>query len=272
MMLLIWTWVAAETVPVHAFPTPCIDPRFPVIHHGWILGCNRRGLVAESYNPQTYRTTQLPAGYEYVGLGGAVQLGADGSFSLTTKTLDKKERILEAVNAPPAGNENIWVYTTDEAVFYKEGRQAQSVQARPKGWYPPALWGERIVWVENDGVGGETLWLWDLETTRPLMPSSSPQRHPIASGLWLGWVEEEKIWLGNFQLNEKRVIDAKAVDRLALHNEKACWSQWGEDDIDIHCSDGFVLKREKHQLWPSLWGNKLVFQEDGRLMMYQFEG
>jgi len=47
-----------------------------------------------------------------------------------------------------------------------------------------------------------------------------------------------------------------------------CWSQWGVVDIDIHCSDGFVLKREGHQLWPSVYDNWLLFQENGKPMIY----
>ena len=260
----------AETLPIHALSASCMDPRFPVFHHDWIVGCNHHGLIEKLYHPQTRQTLKLPRGYEVVGLGEAIQLGKDGAFFIEEKTLNRSERILEQVNAPPTGRAEVWAYTTEDAVYYKEGRQAKSITANPIGWYPPALWGGQVVWVE-DSDGKEVLWVWDLENIRILTPSSSAQRHPISSGPWLGWIEDAQIQLWNVLDQSKRIINAQVVDRLALYQETACWSQWGDIDIDIHCSNGFVLKRKKHQLWPSLSVEGLLFQEDGRLMLHRFE-
>ncbi len=94
------------------------------------------------------------------------------------------------------------------------------------------------------------------------------QRHPTAVADIFAWVEDDHI--GFWKKEEKPIwFEAYVVDRLALTEKHLCWSQRGED-IDIHCRDGFVLKRKKHQLWPSIWSDYLIFREEGQLMLYRF--
>ena len=100
-----------------------MDPRFPILHQGWIVGCDARGFVAALYNPATYQKRTLPVSVESIGLGSGIHLGRAGLFSMEEE-LHAEVRIVELINAPPAGKGEHWVYTTEDSVFYKKGRQA----------------------------------------------------------------------------------------------------------------------------------------------------
>lgn len=94
------------------------------------------------------------------------------------------------------------------------------------------------------------------------------QRHPIANGNLLAWVEGENIGFWNREEQHPSFIPALVVDRLTMDEHRVCWSQRGAD-IDIRCSDGFVLHRKGHQLWPAIWNDMLIFREKGQLMIYK---
>ena len=69
---------------------------------------------------------------------------------------------------------------------------------------------------------------------------------------------------------EPTLWSANVVDRITADDKRFCWSERGAD-INIHCSDGFILNRKGHQIWPSLWNGFLLFRENQQLMLYRFE-
>ena len=263
--------ILANPIPVYALPNRCLDPRYPTLHQGWVIGCDSAGLVDRAYHIQSMKTVYFDEGREFVGLGSGVQLGSAGVFNIERQTRDKTVRIRNAT-APPIYSSERWGYTTQNEICIQKGRVTQKSAANPRGWYPPAWWKDSLVWVEDDGKGGEDLWLWNPSQGSPkaLWTKGGNQRHPISKGARLAWVEDNRI--GLWEDTELKFIESvSVVDRLALSQDRICWSQKNQgEDIDIYCHDGFVLKRSKHQTWPVLWKDYLLFREDGLMMLYQF--
>ena len=273
MISLIWLVLTvtlwANPIPIYSFPDQCIDPRFPTLHKGWIVGCDPRGMVDRAYHIESMKTVRFPKEVEYVGLGDVIQLGSLGVFDLSNQKWNKKIRIRKS-NAPSVQLGQQWAYTSAHGVHIQEGNVSRKIQAHPRGWYAPAWWNNSIVWVEDDGKGGEALWKWNTKQgVEPLLQSQENQRHPVAQEDRLVWVEDHAIGVWEYG-HLPRYISARVVGRVALTKERLCWSQRAKD-IDIHCTNGFVLSREKHQLWPSMWREYLLFREDGQLMLYKFE-
>ena len=272
-MILLWCLkqVLANPIPVYALPNRCLDPRYPTLHKGWIIGCSSSGLVDRAYHLESMDTVYFDEGREFVGLGAGVQLGSAGVFDIETQTKDKVVRIRDA-NAPPVYSNAQWGYTTENNVCIQKGRVTQKSSALPRGWYPPAWWRSGLVWVEDDGQGGEELWYWNPAQGAPksLWDKEGNQRHPIAYKERLAWIEDNRIVI--WEAAKPRFIDmVSAVDRLAIDSKRLCWAQkTKKEDIDIHCDDGFRLERSKHQTWPALWNDYLLFREDGLMMLYTF--
>lgn len=270
MFFLLRTLIA-ETVPIYSFPYACIDPRFPTIHKGWIVGCNPRGMIDQAYHIESRRLQRLSASSESIGFGKGLFQEQYGVWNLQTREYETFPRIRVELNAPLGGSGEQWAYTTESSVGIIQGRQSVSIDARPRGWYPPVWWGDRVVWVEDDGSGGEDLWIYSASTGASILRGGAlSQRHPVANEEYLAWIEGDRIGIWHQDRQEPKFIDASVVDRLTMDSNRVCWSQRGED-IDIHCSDGFVLRREGHQVWPALWNNILIFREFNQLMMYKME-
>jgi len=261
----------AEPVPIYPFPYSCIDPRFPTLHKGWVVGCNPQGMIDQVYHVESMRSQRLFHSSESIGLGEGLFQEQHGVWNLQKHEYDDFPRIRVELNAPLRGTGKQWAYTTESSLGIVQGRQSMSIDAHPRGWYPPAWWGDRVVWVEDDGSGGEDLWMYSVsEGASVLRGGAVSQRYPVANDIFLAWIEGNQIGIWNQNHQEPRFINASVVDRLTMDSQRVCWSQRGED-IDIHCSDGFILQRKGHQLWPSLWNGILIFRESNQLMMYKMD-
>ena len=268
-MVFLLGMLFAEPIPIYAFPYSCIDPRFPTLHKGWIVGCDPRGMIDQAYHIESMRIQRLSASSEYIGLGEGLFQAKHGVWNLSTQSREKFPRLRADVNAPLSGKGAKWAYTTNQSLGIVEGRILTEIAAQPRGWYAPAWWGEDIIWVEDDGAGGEDLWMYSLrDGARIFRGGPLDQRHPIAYENRLAWIEGKTIGLWDREEDQPSFVSALVVDRLTMDQKRVCWAQRG-DDIDIHCSDGFVLHRKGHQLWPSLWNDILLFREEGQLMMYK---
>lgn len=270
-MLFLLGTLFAEPVPIYSFPYSCIDPRFPTLHKGWVVGCNPRGMIDQAYHIESRRIQRLSEESESIGFGEGLFQKQHGVWNLQEKHYDPFPRVRAQVNAPLSGSGNQWAYTTEASLGIIQGRQSVSIEAHPRGWYPPVWWGNRVVWVEDDGAGGEDLWIYSAAKGASLLRGGPlDQRHPIANDMYLAWIEGGQIGIWHQDHKEPRFVEASVVDRLTMDANRVCWSQRGID-IDIHCSDGFILHRKGHQIWPSLWNGILLFREAGQLMMYKLE-
>ena len=270
-MWLLWGLGFANPIPIYSIPYSCIDPRFPTLHKGWIVGCDMSGMLAQAYHVESMQLQHIDVATEYVGLGMGLLQEKYGVWNFEEAARSFVPRITKEINAPPSGSEHGWAYTTESHLGVLQGRVSHEIEAQPRGWYPPVWWGDSVVWVEDDGKGYGDLWIYSVQEGASLLRGGElDQRYPIAMGNRLAWIEGDTIaiWL---QGEHAPIIQkASVVDRLAMDENRICWAQRGED-IDIQCSDGFVLKREGHQLWPSLWNGFLLFREEGRLMLYRWE-
>jgi hypothetical protein len=227
--------------------------------------------VAQAYHVESMRIQHLDSPSEFVGLGDGLQQGKKGIWILEDEKREVFPRIHQHINAPPTGKDSKWAYTTEEELGILEGRHLQKISAHPRGWYPPAWWGDSVVWVEDDKKGGEDLWIFSKEEGARLFRGGAlEQRHPTSFGETLAWLEGDSIGIWSLGKPKPTFLNAHVVDRLAMDEDHICWSEQGSD-IDIHCNDGFVLQRKGHQLWPSLWGDFLLFREEGQLMLYRMD-
>ena len=273
-MWLFLGMVLANPIPIYRVPFACLDPRFPTIYDGWIVGCNPKGMVAKIYHIESMRVQDLSIESEFVGVdsnGHTLMMGRHGVWDITQEKANSFPRIKRELTAPPAGKNDVWAYTTSHGISILTGRQRQDIASNPRGWYPPAWWGKSIVWVEDDGQGGEDLWIYTVQDGAKIFRGGQvSQRHPVALADRLAWIEGARIGVWSKEKEEPSFLEADVVDRLALDQKRLCWSERG-DDIDIHCDDGFSLSRPGHQIWPALWKGYLIFREGTQLMLYRFE-
>jgi hypothetical protein len=68
--------------------------------------------------------------------------------------------------------------------------------------------------------------------------------------------------------------DTGFLDGPTLDGGVACWSDRAAlargGDIDVRCSDGFVLARAGHQLHPSRSRGRMIVREGARLLAVAF--
>ena len=92
---------------------------------------------------------------ESIGFGAGLFQKQD-VWNLQEREYDPFPRVRVQVSAPLSGVGDQWAYTTEASLGIIQGRQSMSIEAHPRGWYPPAWWGDWGVWVEDDGTGGKT--------------------------------------------------------------------------------------------------------------------
>ena len=260
--LLSTVWVRGTTTPLHDLPHSCIDSRYPVFMQDRVISCAANHKVGRGLSLKTGEVFQFSATETQVGFGDAVVLGKLGTYDFLEKKVSQKDRIVEDLVSPPVSMGNNVAYLGEEFVALRIGRQSFTHKANPNGWYPPALSNKWVGWVENDQI-----YVWNPMTGDPSVNIGNG-RHIQGNATGFFWYTDTHIHFWSPHTEEKWRIKAKVVDRLGVFEDRVCWSQWGDKDIDIHCSDGFVLQRKGNQLWPSIYKDWLLFQENGKPMVY----
>lgn len=265
-------------VPLHALEHRCLDPRYPALAGPWAVGCGPGGLVDRAVNLESGALVEL--GVE--GRSPALAEGAVLFVTPTTTILVRLERPEERATlsrspltlvAPPAfDGERLALVGEDQVLLGAPGeRLSRRWEARPAGWYPPALAGAWVAWVEG-GDGGEDVYAVDTsraEGPRALAGGSGYQRHVVGSGTTLAWVEDEAVALMDTRTQELRRLPAKTgfSAPISLWGEVVCWEERGGADLDLRCSDGLVAGGPGHQEAPSRWGPWLLYRSGGRVWL-----
>jgi hypothetical protein len=232
----------------------------------WILGCGPDGSPDRVLHTRSGRLLRLEGRASSFG-ERPILSGRDGGVADFAGGIDRKLRVLAGLSAPPVYSSGRIATIGIEEVSLRIGAQTYVLPSSPRGWYPPAIWEDSMLWVEDDGAGGEDIWIWSPLSDRGRLLAGGPesQRHVVADRSGAAWIEDEAVVLWDGSL--VRRLPAAPVDRLAYSGGVACWSEWVDSGIDIRCSDGASLGRAGNQLWPSVSRNWLLFQEDGQAML-----
>ena len=284
-------------VPLYGLDHACQDARYPALAGPWVVACGPDGRVDRALSLLTGVEVSLPIRPISPGLGegspgldeglllavgdpaGLVRLSPQGA------TLADLPRIHTPVTAPPAtdGRRGALVAEDRVSAWPLEAASRVTHAARPVGWYPPALAGTLLAWVEDGGVDGEDVWALDLAAAkaadkasgeaaapRPLAAGPGHQRHVVASGTTMAWVEPGALVVLDTVSGERRrlPVDTGFSAPPALWRDVACWEERpaagaeGEaNGVDIRCSDGVTAEGPGHQRWPSRYGPWLLYRE-----------
>jgi hypothetical protein len=205
--------------------------------------------------------------------GGLILLEAEGP-----QLMDDITRIHHRLLAPPAVSEDWIAVITETSVqaFPATQRNRRTFSANAAGWYPPALSPPFVAWVEDGGDKGEELVWLDTEQGREgqiLSGGAGDQRHVVASGPYLAWVEPDAVVVLDTRTDKRKAYSTRSGFNgpPALWNGTVCWESREGSDVDILCSNELEIRRPGHQLWPSLFSEWLIYREDDLLFIYRLE-
>lgn len=281
---------AGAAVPVHDLGHPCLDLRYPALAGAWVVACGPDGRVDRALSLQTGTEHRLPVAMTSPGLGDGVLLAVGPEAALVRLQEQGAElvdlpRVRSAATAPPAVQGEWAAMVLEESVTAWPLEQASRrlKEAKPAGWYPPALAEGVVAWVADGGEDGEDVWALALTERRadPTLLSGGPghQRHVVGSGPWLAWVEPDAIVLLHTVDGQRRRIPAETGFSAppSLWQDVVCWETRQEGSVagqgvkgqgvDIRCSDGLDAAGPGHQRWPSRHGPWLLYRQGSQLWL-----
>lgn len=216
-----------------------------------------------------------------VGLGDGVLVATGQRGGLFRLTLDGAERVDQAARvvnetvAPPGvGDREIAVLEGTRLLVGAVDSRARAVfPTTPAGWYGVAVGDGLVAWVVDGGATGEDVWMVDTSarhpTPTPLAQTAVHERHVVASGRSLAWVEGETLVQLDTTTRERSTV-ASGTGFSApptAWDAVLCWEERGTD-VDIVCSDGARRDGPGHQQWPSRWDRWLLYRQQGDVLLY----
>ncbi len=266
-------------VPLHALRERCADPRYPALAGPWAVGCGPDGLVDRAVNLETGALVELP-------VDGRSPALAEGELLFVTREGTRRVRLGVGEDgaelsrypfplvAPPAyDGEHLALLAEDHVqVGSPEERAGRRWDARPAGWYPPALAWPWVAWVEDAGPDGEDIRAVDTSrAAEPLSLAHGPgyERHVVGSGPFLAWVEDEHVVILDTRDLGRHAIPARAgfSAPISLWRDVACWERRDGADLDVVCSDGLRAEGPGHQEAPSRFGPWLLYRAAGQVWL-----
>ena len=156
-------------------------------------------------------------------------------------------------------------------IFRLDERLRRTWEATPAPWYPPAIDGELLAWVDVRGES-EDVWVLHQGQAMPLADGPGHERHVAVSGDRVGWIDDRgvNIWNATTGEQESWVTDAHTSRRLSLDGSTACWEAWNGTDVDVHCTDGVSWDGPGHQRGPDRQGEQLLVVDQGRALLLVF--
>lgn len=264
-------------VPLYALAAPCDDPRYPALAGPFVVGCGPDGLVDRALSLQTGRVLTLPLQARSPALDdGQIYIpGFEGGLIRLTEpepTLaEDTAAIHDTLVAPPAlRGPHVAVLTADRVQAAAVTDHARRLyDAHPVGWYPPAIAGDRVAWIDTGGAdpSASAVWWMPLEGGAPA--PLGPGRHVVGSARRLAWVTDDALVVLDLDTSQRtqRPVQTGFSAAPAVWQDVLCWEAWGEADLDIQCDDGVSVTRPGHQQWPSRFAQWLVFREGGQVWL-----
>ncbi|MBN1334617.1 MAG: hypothetical protein JXB39_01520 [Deltaproteobacteria bacterium] len=276
-------WIPSVEVdlrPLPALAAPCKDRRYPRLVGHWAVGCGVEGWVDRLVDLATREVIVLDGGGRTPGVGTPGMLLAldERPARLWTLPAQVHASIPNPCAHPPvappalAGNE-VAITTRHRVVRFRAGEAVARLQgADPLPWYPPALAGGFMAWVDGREreVTGTDVWAWD-GGGKPVPVAREPgdQRHVAGSGHWLGWIDDRGVVVEDLVSGERSTVRAASGFRagLTLWGPVACWEDRAGGSVDVACSDGLTIRGDQDQGWPSRWGPWLLLRVDGEVRL-----
>lgn len=264
-------------VPLYALKAPCDDPRYPALAGPFVVGCGPSGLVDRALSLQTGRLLPLPRSARSPALddGQVYIAGVDGGLIRLTEPAPTLAEDIGTIHdvlvAPPALlGDHVAVLTADRVQAAAVTDHARRLyDAHPVGWYPPAIAGDRVAWIDTGGTdpSAAAVWWMPLGGGRPAPLGAG--RHVVGSAHLLAWVTPEALVVWDLDTDQQtaRPIRTGFSAPPAVWQDVLCWEAWGEADLDIVCDDGLSVTRPGHQQWPSRFSRWLVFREGGQVWL-----
>lgn len=270
--------VPGAAVPLYALSRGCQDDRFPRLAGPYVVGCGKGGRVDRILSLETGELFELDEGLSHAGTGEAALYApgaAGGLWRLTRQGPVRAEGVTvvreRPLGMPATDGVHLAVLTGPHLQAFSASSPARRlVETRAAGWEAPALSWPGVAWTVVDEAGDHDVhWLPEAGQGQPEALAAGPgdQRLVVAQGGWLAWVDEGEVVLHEVDSGARQRLPARTGFNgpPALWQGVACWESREEDgDIDLRCSDGRHLDRPGDQLWPSLWGPWLLFQEEGK--------
>lgn len=268
------------TVPLYAF-SPCEDPRYPALSGAWVVGCGKEGLVdwALSLSDSSLITLPVSGRAPALAQGQVLFVEPTGTRLVVLGESESRQprdlaRFPQVQVAPPGFDGQHLALLRSEALVVgaPADRGSRVWEARPMGWYPPAIAWPWVAWVQDAGDGDEDVYA--VNTSRadppfPLAKGPEHQRHVVASGEFLAWVEDDRVVLLDTTTMSRQVIPARTGFSAppSLWGGVLCWEERGKEDIDIVCSDGMRADGPGDQEAPSRWGPWLLYRARGQVWL-----
>ncbi len=272
--------VEVRLLPLPALAAPCADRRFPRLAGPWAMGCGPTGRVDRAVDLRTREVIELASAGSAPGVGSPGVLVAVGQRPGRFWRLPAQ--VPEAIPvpgtavpiAPPAvSDDEVALLVPGRVARFRAGEPVARLQdADPLPWYPPALAGGWMAWVDGRerGVTGTDVWIWDgAGKPLPLARQAGNERHVAGSGRWLGWIDDHSVAVEDLSTGERRSVRAEAGFRagLSLWGPVACWEDRAGGSVDAACSDGLAIRGDGDQGWPSRWGPWLLLRVDGQVRL-----
>ena len=239
----------------------CADPRIPYISGQEILFCDEDGLPTQIFNLQSGEVARfehpiLWFSSEYVWFGGI-----EGGLRARNEDLDagsSRHRILfEPQGGPVFFKNEALVVHGSEIVWKKKNVGHRKSDAYAKSWEHPVLNECGAFWIDKHD---RIVW-WKRDGSVELSLSKDHPRSLVGEGHWVGWAEDDRVWLWNCEHGSEYSWSGRAIDRIAIKAGVLCWSFWTGADADIQCSNDLRIQLEGDQLWPSLGNGWLIFRD-----------
>ena len=280
-------WLAAAlglgapglALPLYAHDEPCADPRFPAVAGGWLFSCDAQGRVAQALRLDDGHAVALPVAVEQPAVGpGCIYVpGVNGGLwrlgDGAPEAVGAVALVVEPLAAPPVTDCAHIALLTDNAVqaFAVGDRVRRSVEARPAGWYPPALAWPWVAWIEAPRPGERVLMAYNVESgERRAGPGVQGARHVIGRDGLFAWADDAQLWLWEPMSQAARATPAEAgfSAPLSLDRGVICYEERQAGHLDLRCTDGLAVQGPGHQRAPQRSGDRLLYREDDRLMLY----
>jgi len=271
-------------VPVPGFSRPCADSRFPALAGPWIVGCGSDGRVDRALSITSGQELELPVRFVSPGLGEGLVVGVGREAAIVRLTQSGAERLdLPVVRgtptAPPVTDgQRVAMTQAGSVSAWPLGDRSMTLRpAHPAGWYPPALAGSRLAWVEEEARGQLAVWWLDLDDRQPTGERlAAHASHVVGSAMALAWVDDEQVVVLDLEEQRQTRYGRHTGFSAApsIWRDVVCWEERPThppasegDGVDIECSDGLAAAGPRHQRWPSRYGPWLLYRQDGALWL-----
>ena len=261
--------------PLPQLKRRCRDRRYPRLAGAWAVGCGSEGLISLALDLRDGGLLQLEQAAETPATGDGVLFAPgrhQGLWRLpSTQPSGGRSTATRQPIAPAAvDGEHAALLLEGRVTAFKVGDKGiKLLQAQPLPWQTPALSWPVMAWVDGSQRErtGSDIRTWNLERdtrSRPLTQAPGHQRHVAASGHWVGWQDDEGVWVEDLRDGRRSFTKADTGFRagLSLWGPVACWEERADGDIDIACSDGLRVDGPGDQGWPSRWGPWLLYRQD----------